>query len=275
MSGSVEPVTLVPGVGAWFTGRAAGNLSHHRPHLPSRLARSRSVVAAAMGLSTEDLHWMRQVHGAGVGVVDATTPPGAELPDVDALVTSEPGRALAVQVADCVPVLLASTAGPVAAVHAGRRGLVAGVVEATLAGLSSLGAPPDTLRAVVGPAIGGCCYEVPAVMRDAVGARYPRAAATTTWGTPALDLPGAVTTLLRDRGVEVVAPAQPGAHPGFGCTRCDPAGRWFSHRVDPASGRQLGVVVRWSPAHEEATSPSGDAVDPLGPAPAAGSRVAS
>ncbi|MDQ3931298.1 MAG: hypothetical protein M3252_00440, partial [Actinomycetota bacterium] len=67
MKSLVEPVALVPGVGAWFTGRAAGNLSHRRPHLPTHLARSRTAVSGAMGLRPEAMHSMRQVHGASVG----------------------------------------------------------------------------------------------------------------------------------------------------------------------------------------------------------------
>lgn len=245
MTVPVLPVELLDGVGAWFTGRPdddpapavgrAGNLSHRRPHLPRRLAADRAEVCQRLGLATDDLHWMRQVHGADVGVVGPTTPAGAELRDVDALVTEVPGRALVVQVADCVPVLLASTAGPVAAVHAGRRGMAAGVVQATLDRLSALGATPDTLSAVVGPAIGGCCYEVPQDLHDEVAGDHPEASARTTWGTPSLDLPAAVAGILRRGGVGNVASAG-------SCTRCGSG--WFSHRADPDAGRQVGIVVR-------------------------------
>ncbi len=242
MRGLVEEVSLLPGVGAWFTGRAAGNLSHRRPHLPTRLARSRSEVTRAMGLRPESLHTMRQVHGSTVATVDGSTPWGAELRDVDALVTDQPGRALAVQVADCVPLLIASTEGPVAAVHAGRRGVQSGVVEAALEALDALGAPPETLRAAIGPAIRGCCYELPDAPRDAIASRRPQAAAVTTWGTPSLDLPVAVAASLSAAGASVV---ERGGD-RFGCTHCDQDARWFSHRGDPRAGRQVGVIVRWS-----------------------------
>lgn len=238
----VEPVALVPGVGAWFTGRAAGNLSHRRPHLPRHLAVSRSAVTRDMGLHPDALHSMRQVHGAAVAVVDGSTPWGAELRSVDALVTAQPGRALTVQVADCVPLLMASTRGPVAAVHAGRRGVCLGVVEAALETLEALGAPPETLRAVIGPAIRGCCYELPLALRDKVASKHPESAALTSWGTPSLDLPAAVAASLTAAGVAVLEPDGE----RFGCTRCDRARRWFSHRADPRAGRQLGVIVRWS-----------------------------
>lgn len=235
MTAPVDLVPLAPGVAAWFTSRAAGNLAHRRPHVPSALARARAGVAAATGVPVHAVHRMRQVHGTEVGVVDAGTPMGAELRDVDVLVTAETGRALAVQVADCVPVLLAAP-GAIAAVHAGREGVAGGIVGHALDALGEVADPGD-LAAAVGPAIGPCCYEVPDELHERVATAVPDAAASTTWGTPSLDLPGAVTRQLREAGVEVRA--------GWpGCTRCDPEGRWFSHRADPGSGRQIGLVVR-------------------------------
>lgn len=233
----VEAVDLGADVGAWFTGRAdrrdpevgrAGNLSHHRPHVPAVLAGDRAAVGRATGTDPAAWHMMVQVHGADVGVVDAETPPGLELSDVDALVTRERGRVLAVAAADCVPVLLASDRA-VGAVHAGRRGVQAGVVEAAVASL-----PGDDLRAAVGPAIGGCCYEVPADMQAEVLRVAPEAEATTTWGTPSLDLPVAVVATLVGLGAEVTRLEE--------CTRCGQG--WFSHRADPGAGRQFGLVVR-------------------------------
>jgi polyphenol oxidase len=242
----VLPLPLAEGVEAWFTGRdpdradppvgRAGNLSHRRPHRPGDLARARAEMATAMAIDAGSLHLMRQCHGADVGVVDATTPPGAELDGVDALVTAEVDRPLGVAVADCVPVLLAGDR-TVAAAHAGRLGVATDVVGATVATMEKLGDAPERLHAVVGPAIGGCCYEVPAAMRDELAADHPRAAATTTWGTPSLDLPAAVVDRLAALGVPHVEQVD-------SCTRCDPDQRWFSHRTDPDTGRQLGVVVR-------------------------------
>jgi polyphenol oxidase len=250
----VLPLPLAEGVEAWFTGRdpdradppvgRAGNLSHRRPHRPGDLARERAEMATAMGIDAGRLHLMRQCHGAGVGVVDATTPPGAELDGVDALVTAEVDRPLGVAVADCVPVLLAGD-HTVAAAHAGRLGVATDVLGATVATMEELDDAPERLHAVVGPAIGGCCYEVPAAMRDELAADHPGAAATTTWGTPSLDLPTAVVDRLAALGVRHVE--QVGS-----CTRCDPDQRWFSHRADPDTGRQLGVVVR----RGAATTPS-------------------
>jgi polyphenol oxidase len=242
----VVPVELGPHAVAAVTGRehgsaepaigAAGNLSHRRPHRPDDLARARAEVGAATGTEPSRWHLLRQVHGAEVAVVEGATPPGAELVGVDAAVTAETDRVLAVQTADCVPLLLA---GPTAVgvAHAGRAGVELGVVAAVVDALDRLGSRPVQLRVALGPAIGGCCYEVPAAMQEAFIARHPAAAATTTWGTPALDLPATCEAQLADAGVVDVRRVG-------GCTHCDAQGRWFSHRADPSTGRQLGLVTR-------------------------------
>lgn len=177
---------------------------------------------------------MRQVHGADVAVIDETVAPGTVSLDVDALVTAVPGRVLAVSVADCVPILVA---GPrsVSAIHAGRRGVQQVVVAAAIAAMGDLGDQPHELVAAIGPAIEGCCYEVPEAMRTEVAAGVAEAAATTWWGTPALDLVAAVRRQLADAGVGRITRTG-------GCTRCTPG--WFSHRADASTGRQFGLVVR-------------------------------
>lgn len=239
------PVDLGPGVRAVFTGRAtaaddrdlpavgaAGNLSHRRPHRPGRLAADRARAAAAIGLVDDQVVRMRQVHGSEVAIVDDATPVGAEVGPADAVVTTESGRGLTVLTADCVPVVLAGRE-VVAVAHAGRAGVLAGVVEATSAAVRERTSGP--VRAVIGPAIRGCCYEVEEELRAAVASDHPDAFATTTWGTPSLDLPAAVRAQLDAHDIEV---DDVGA-----CTHCDP--RWFSHRRDgDIAGRQAGMVVR-------------------------------
>jgi polyphenol oxidase len=112
---------------------------------------------------------MRQVHGATV----LSGAPG-ECGEGDAMVTSETGLALMVVTADCLPVLVAAS-DRVAAIHAGWRGLVGGVIEAALAGFDRR----DALIAWIGPAIGPCCYEVgpevadPVVERSSIAVRSP------------------------------------------------------------------------------------------------------
>lgn len=179
---------------------------------------------------------MRQVHGNEVHVVDQAwldAQRGArdgEPPRVDALVTDLAGVALVVRVADCVPVLLADTAnGVVGAAHAGRNGLVSGVVPATIAVMRGLGA--TDLVAWVGPHICGRCYEVPAPMRDEVAAAVPASFAQTSWGTPAVDVGAGVAAQLRADDVVVVDASR--------CTREDPD--LFSHRRGE-SERLAGLI---------------------------------
>lgn len=239
---SVVPVDLGPDARGWFTGRdpeatapvgGEGNLAHRRPHRPVDLARARASVARVTGTDADRWHLLHQVHGADVAVVDEDVPPGMELRAVDAAVTALYDRPLVVQAADCVPVLLAATGG-VGVAHAGRAGVLTGVVPAAVAALRNLvGAQP--VRAAVGPAIGPCCYEVPEELQAAAAERFPELAATTSWGTPSLDLPAGVRAQLHAEDVELVATEAP-------CTRCAPT--LFSHRRDPASGRQIGMVVR-------------------------------
>jgi len=178
----------------------------------------------APGDELADLH---QVHGC-----DVVTPASGPRPDADGIVTDRPGVVLMVRAADCVPVLLADAeAGVVGAAHAGRPGLAAAVVPATLARMRDLGA--SAVTAWIGPHVCGACYEVPAEMRDEVGALVPESVATTSWGTPSLDLGAGVRAQLAAEGVTVVDAAR--------CTR--ESGDLFSYRRDGRrAGRQAGLV---------------------------------
>jgi polyphenol oxidase len=172
------------------------------------------------------------VHGAEVATVDG--PRAEPVPGTDGLVTGTVGLALAVLVADCVPVLLADpAAGVVAAVHAGRAGAAAGVVPRAVEAMAALGATPGAADALLGPAVCGECYEVPAEVRAEVEARLPGSATTTRRGTPGLDLRAGLARQLATLGVtRVVADAR--------CTAEDP--ELFSHRRDGVTGRQAGVA---------------------------------
>lgn len=171
---------------------------------------------------------LRQVHGAEVHVVTA----GDHEPTGDALVTREPGTVLMVRVADCVPVLLADAGvGMVAAVHAGRPGLVAGVVPNAVETMRALGA--GQIRAWVGPHVCGACYEVPGRMRAEVSAVVPEAYAETSWGTPSLDIGVGVHAQLSRAGADVLDASR--------CTIEDED--LFSYRRQgKASGRLAGLI---------------------------------
>jgi polyphenol oxidase len=208
------------------------NLGDHVGDGPDDVAANRARLAAELGVAPARLVWMNQVHGSGVAVVDE--PPAAPLPDTDALVTSTPGLVLVVLVADCVPVLLADAeAGVIAAVHAGREGVRRGVVPEALAAMRRLGARPEATTALLGPAVCGGCYEVPAAMRAEVAAVAPAAAARLRRGTPTLDLRAGLAEVLRDAGVAQVVHDP----------RCTVEDRLlFSHRRDGVTGRQAGAV---------------------------------
>ena len=237
---------LGDGVDAFFSGaRLHGvehaNLAHHVPHDPDLLAGARDRVASLTATDVDAWHLMRQVHGASVGVVDERTPSGAELREVDVLVTTLADRPLVVLAADCLPILAAGRRA-VAAAHAGWRGVVAGVSDALVDALLAAGERVEDVHVAIGPAIGPCCYAVGEEVRDAVTAVAPDAAARTRDGRDAVDLRAAVRSRLRTRGLTDVMDV-PGEEDGASsCTACDP--RWFSHRRDPRSGRQAGIVVR-------------------------------
>jgi YfiH family protein len=212
------------------------DLGDHVGDDPAAVSENRRLLALELGLDVTDLVLMQQVHGTEVAVVDRAPEPGEPPPVADALVTTRAGLGLVVLVADCVPVLMAARRSDVVAVaHAGRRGVAAGVVGATVAAMRDLGARPDRIVAVVGPAVCGACYEVPAEMADEVAAVVPSARTTTREGTPGLDLRAGVVAQLVAAGVETV-------ETDAWCTVESP--ELFSHRRDGVTGRFAGVVVR-------------------------------
>ena len=230
-----------PAVRYAFTDAGDGNMSLTVGQIDGA---ARQRLAAAVGVGTADMVFMQQVHGPDVAVVNmADRGRGSRahvdgVPAVDALVTFDCGVALAVLIADCVPVVVSDPRRAVAVIHAGRGGVMTGVIPATL---NAMAPPaPDRVVAIIGPAVGGCCYELPPALVEQVADDVPAARSVTTWGTAALDLPAAVEAQLRASGVVDVR------HVG-GCTRCD-GQRWFSHRRAPGRGRQAGTVVRWPAA---------------------------
>lgn len=208
------------------------NLGDHVGDDPAAVAENRARLAGAVGLRPGRVVWMNQVHGDRVEVVEA--PPEATLEDTDALVTRTARLALAVVTADCVPVLMADArAGVAAAVHAGRVGAQRGVVARTVAAMLELGAQPEDISALLGPAVSGQNYEVPAAMADEVEAALPGSRTTTAAGTPGLDLRAGIACQLKGLGVTAID-----IDPR--CTVADPT--LFSHRRDAPTGRLASLV---------------------------------
>jgi YfiH family protein len=185
--------------------------------------------------------WMRQVHGADVGrVPDPARPESGRraatepVPPRDACFTSEPGLALGVLSADCPAVLLADPeAGLIAAAHSGRPGTALGVVPALVRAMTEAGAEPARTHAVIGPAICGGCYEVPASMRAAVAAAVPGSGCATRAGTPGLDLRAGIAGQLAAAGVRQVRIDDR-------CTAEDPD--LYSYRRDGRTGRFAALI---------------------------------
>ena len=215
-----------------FTDRTGGistgafgslNLALHVEDDPTVVLENRRLLEEQLG---QPIQYMEQVHGDSVSLVRAST---IDSPTADALLTQESGIALAVMVADCIPLLLAN-ASAVAAVHVGRRGLLNGVAIKTLNKLRSLDSSPVT--AVIGPSICGSCYEVSQEIFNEVTDRYPASSARTPSGGFSLDLAKALTHELIENGVTVIDESR--------CTVENDS--LFSYRRDEKTGRQVGIV---------------------------------
>ena len=198
-----------------FTGRGTTN--------------DREETLRSIARDAPPLAWAKQVHSA----VALPARPGM-CGEGDALLTQEAGLALSVVTADCVPILIAGPEG-LAAIHAGWRGIVGGVIPVAL---EKMKGRPSEWTAWVGPAIGACCYEVGEdVAERVVAASGPAVAFTGPAGKPHLDLPGAVRLQLTAAGVgEVIVLPR--------CTRCDEEKLWSYRREGKKAGRNIGFIWR-------------------------------
>ena len=205
------------------------------------VALNRARVAAAMGLAPEDLASVVQTHSADV--VTVTGPMDAPRPEADGMVTATPGVALTVLTADCEPVLFADrAAGVIGAAHAGWKGALGGVLEATVEAMVALGAARGRIVAVIGPTLGRTAYEVGPEFRDRFVEADP---ANARYFLPGegdrlmFDLPGYGLARLAAAGV---GQAEWTGH----CTYSDPV-RFYSyrrsvHRKEADYGRLISVI---------------------------------
>lgn len=205
---------------------------------PAHVRENRARVAQAMGVEKSRLLGCKQVHGIEVVTVREKTWAEGEGPTADALVSNVPGLALGVITADCAPVLFYGN-GVAGAAHAGWRGAVAGVLEATIAAMQALGAAQ--IYAVIGPCIQQASYEVGGDMRDAVLAAGRGAARFFTAGRPGhwwFDLPGYCQARLTAAGAKAESLA---------LDTCALEQEFFSHRRrtlrgETALGHQISVI---------------------------------
>jgi polyphenol oxidase len=243
---------ILPPAHGFFTrlgGVSAGpfaslNCSLSGQDAPTAVLENRARAAGAVGAAPADLLGLTQIHGAEVVRVKTAWAPGAG-PRADAMVTDRPGFALGIVTADCAPVLFADAeAGVIGAAHAGWRGALAGVLEATIVAMSALGAARRRIAAAVGPCIGQASYEVGADLWDAVLARDADDARFFAAGQRAghwqFDLRGYCAARLAAAGIAQVAAI--GAD-----TAADPA-RFFSHRRRTLAGggpigHQISIIA--------------------------------
>lgn len=224
-----------------FTAKAGGvssspydsfNLGDHVGDAPEDVASNRQRLADVLGLRPEQFVWMEQLHTNTVTVVDG--PQSEPVEATDAVVTTQPGLALCVLVADCVPVLLSDhNAGVIAAAHAGRLGARNGIVKKTVEKMVELGANPANIQVLLGPAAAGASYEVPLEMARDVESRLPGSMTKTSKGTTGLDIRAGLVCQLLSLGVTHVD-----ADPRDTVTDTD----FFSYRREGTTGRQAGVI---------------------------------
>jgi polyphenol oxidase len=233
------------GVCAAFTLRGGGvsaapfeslNVGAHVGDAAAAVAENRRRVRVQLRLAAEP-GWIEQVHGTDVLDLDASQQETAHRPIADAVIARRAGRVCVVQVADCLPVLIADRAGSVVgAAHAGWRGLAAGVLEAAVA---TLGVEPGRLLAWLGPAIGREHFEVGEEVRAAFVGHDSGAAsafAGNARGRWQCDLVALARRRLAALGVTAV-------FGGSWCTYAD-AARFFSYRRDGQCGRMAALVWR-------------------------------
>lgn len=233
-----------------FTSRIGGfsrspyesfNLAIHVGDDVDSVLRNRELLASAMGLQAAQLFFMTQVHGNKVYVVDEESD-SSVAPEADALFTTRSDVALVTLVADCIPLLLKSESA-VAAVHVGRRGLVARVFDSTLKLFTEHGITPDDIVAEIGPSICAHCYEVDEVVYQEVITLVPHSSSEfrTLNNKPCLDLPRGLQSQLDEAGIKWSSSNQ--------CTCHDE--NYFSYRRSGVTGRQAGIVSRtpfpWRP----------------------------
>jgi hypothetical protein len=209
------------------------NLARHSGDDPRAVAENRRRLEAFL---PSPPIWLEQVHGVAVAVLDRVAPTARII--ADGAVTRTPGIVVAVQTADCLPVLFADRNGTAVGIaHAGWRGLAAGVLEATLSALQALGVPAQDVNAWIGPGIGQRAFEVGADVHAAFCERDPASAAAFVPVRPGkwqADLYALARARLAIAGVGAVTG-------GSFCTHDEPA-RFFSYRRSPQSGRMASLV---------------------------------
>lgn len=223
---------------------ASLNCGHGSRDAPEAVRENRARAAAMLDLPGAPISTLYQVHGSAVVELDAPLAEDAR-PQADAFVSRTPGVVLGILAADCAPVLFCDAqARVIGAAHAGWKGAVGGVLEATIAAMGKLGAAPSRIVAGIGPCIGKQSYEVgaafpaPFLAQDPAAARF--FAPGRSPGKFMFDLPGYVAARLAAAGIAAVE--------ATGNDTCAESDRFFSYRRScldgaPDYGRGLSAIV--------------------------------
>ncbi|MGK9168113.1 peptidoglycan editing factor PgeF [Inquilinus limosus] len=253
---TVDALSALPGIGHGFFPRTGGvsegifasrncgfGSGDRREAVTENRDRCRRELGPAEALLT-----VHQVHSPRVATVTGPWTPETA-PQADAMVTDRPGLALGILTADCAPILFADAeAGVVGAAHAGWKGALSGVIEATIEAMRALGAVPERITAAIGPCIGPGSYEVGPEFRDRFLAEDPDsarffhspAAGNGAEARPHFDLPGYVAERLRRAGLRQVAVS--------GLDTLAREDLFFSYRrttlrKEPDYGRQISAIL--------------------------------
>jgi len=215
------------GIRAFTTTRDAGSFSLSGTDPVNEVMRRWTTVQRELATAARRLATIRQVHGTRVLVHTGGWEGWLRGEEADGHIAAEKGIALAIGVADCVPVFIAHPSGIVALLHSGWRGTAAGITIEAISALARYGLPPDELAIHLGPAICGRCYEVSAEVREQLTGQP-----VTRGGH--VDLRSLIAEHASETGVQKISVSS-------SCTKCD-NDRFFSHRAGD-KGRQIGVIV--------------------------------
>ncbi len=243
----------IPGLRHAFSTRFGGislaseqalNLGHVPWDLPANVEENRRRLLSVLSIPAAHLATVAQCHSTEFHIIYCPARQWNPRSRGDALITAEQGIAVAVQVADCFPVLVADPhKGIIAAVHAGWRGSLARILCRILEGMGQLGADVADVLVAVGPGIRPCCFEVGPEVASAFDAEYPGEHLChqhpERQGKYVLDLPMALNLQLSEAGI----PLQNRWDLGL-CTRCNP-NEFFSYRAEGShAGRMMGIICR-------------------------------
>jgi hypothetical protein len=209
------------------------------------VAENRRRYLSAIGAGGTRLATLLQIHSDRIHIIDNNAARWNAQAEGDALISQSPGVALAVQTADCFPILIADPrTSAVAAVHSGWRGTLARILSKTVAAMAeSCGCDPSSLLVAVGPGIRSCCFEVGPEVVELCRREFPDAALAVPLphapGKHLLDLPAALRRQALECGIEPARIFDLGL-----CSRCTPEDFFSYRRESHRAGRMMGVIAR-------------------------------